>query len=40
MKSFVQRACNEWLSDWLERNPSEAKTTITKASQAARATRA
>jgi DNA gyrase subunit B len=37
MKSFVQRACNEWLNDWLERNPSEAKTIITKASQAARA---
>ena len=37
MKSFVQRVCNEWLIDWLERNPSEAKTIITKASQAARA---
>ncbi len=37
MKSFVQKACNEWLSDWMERNPSEAKTIITKASQAARA---
>lgn len=36
-KSFVQRACNEWLVDWLERNPHEAKTIITKASQAARA---
>jgi DNA gyrase subunit B len=37
MKSFVQKACNEWLVDWLERNPSEAKMIITKASQAARA---
>jgi DNA gyrase subunit B len=37
MKSFVQKVCNEWLADWLERNPSEAKTIITKASQAARA---
>jgi DNA gyrase subunit B len=37
MKSFVQKACNEWLVDWLERNPGEAKTIITKASQAARA---
>jgi DNA gyrase subunit B len=37
VKSFVQRVCNEWLSDWLERNPGEAKTIITKASQAARA---
>jgi DNA gyrase subunit B len=37
MKSFVQRVCNEWLADWLERNPAEAKVIITKASQAARA---
>jgi DNA gyrase subunit B len=37
VKSFVQRVCNEWLADWLERNPSEAKTIITKASAAARA---
>jgi DNA gyrase subunit B len=37
MKSFVQKVCNEWLADWLERNPGEAKTIITKASQAARA---
>jgi DNA gyrase subunit B len=37
VKSFVQKVCNEWLSDWLERNPAEAKTIITKASQAARA---
>jgi DNA gyrase subunit B len=37
VKSFVQRTCNDWLGDWLERNPGEAKTIITKASQAARA---
>ncbi|GIG01260.1 DNA topoisomerase (ATP-hydrolyzing) subunit B [Catellatospora citrea] len=37
VKSFVQRACNEWLADWLERNPADAKMIITKASQAARA---
>lgn len=37
VKSFVQKICNEWLADWLERNPAEAKTIITKASQAARA---
>jgi DNA gyrase subunit B len=37
VKSFVQRVCNEWLADWLERNPGEAKTIITKASAAARA---
>jgi DNA gyrase subunit B len=37
VKSFVQKVCNEWLSDWLERNPAEARTIITKASQAARA---
>ncbi|HEX2298052.1 MAG TPA: ATP-binding protein, partial [Pseudonocardiaceae bacterium] len=30
-KSFVQRTCKEWLIDWLERNPSEAKTIINKA---------
>ncbi|GAA1816819.1 DNA topoisomerase (ATP-hydrolyzing) subunit B [Luedemannella flava] len=37
MRSFVQKTCNEWLVDWLERNPAEAKVIITKASQAARA---
>jgi DNA gyrase subunit B len=37
MRSFVQKACNEWLTDWLERNPAEAKMIITKATQAARA---
>ena len=39
-KSFVQKVCNEWLADWFERNPSEGRTIITKASQAARARKA
>jgi DNA gyrase subunit B len=39
-KSFVQRACNDWLADWFERNPSEGKVIITKASQAAKARKA
>src|ERR1700712_2730533 len=30
-KSFVQKACNEWLTDWFERNPAEGKTIISKA---------
>jgi DNA gyrase subunit B len=37
MKGFVQKVCNEWLIDWLERNPGESKIIITKASAAARA---
>jgi DNA gyrase subunit B len=36
-KSFVQKAVNDHLRDWFERNPGEAKDIITKASQAARA---
>src|SRR5690606_7607943 len=36
-RGFGQKVCNDWLSDWLERNPSEAKVIIAKASQAARA---
>ncbi len=39
-KTFVQKACNDWLADWLERNPSEARTIVTKASSAARARKA
>jgi DNA gyrase subunit B len=39
-KTFVQKACNDLLADWLERNPAEAKTIITKASSAARARKA
>ena len=30
-KSFVQKACNEHLTDWFERNPAEAKIIISKA---------
>jgi DNA gyrase subunit B len=37
VKGFVQKTCNDWLADWFERNPSEAKTIITKAGAAARA---
>jgi DNA gyrase subunit B len=36
-KSFVQKACNDHLRDWFERNPGEAKDIITKSLQAARA---
>jgi DNA gyrase subunit B len=36
-KSFVQKACNDHLRDWFERNPGEAKEIITKATQASRA---
>jgi len=39
-KSFIQRVCNEWLTDWFERNPSDAKTIVTKATSAARARKA
>ena len=37
VKSFVQRVCNEWLADWFERNPAEAKTIVNKAVQSAQA---
>ncbi|EHK88923.1 DNA topoisomerase (ATP-hydrolyzing) subunit B [Saccharomonospora azurea] len=30
-RSFVQTTCNEWLADWFERNPAEAKIIINKA---------
>ena len=36
-KSFVLKAANDHLRDWLDRNPGEAKEIINKASQAARA---
>jgi DNA gyrase subunit B len=39
-KTFVQKVCNEWLADWFERNPAEAKVIITKATSAARARKA
>jgi DNA gyrase subunit B len=37
VKSFVQRVSNEWISDWLERNPNEARTILNKAVQSAQA---
>ena len=37
MKSFVQRVSNEWLADWFERNPTEAKTIVNKAVQSSQA---
>ncbi|MTD56137.1 DNA topoisomerase (ATP-hydrolyzing) subunit B [Amycolatopsis pithecellobii] len=36
-KSFVQTKTNEWLADWFERNPSEAKTIINKSVASAQA---
>ena len=36
-KSFVQTTTNEWLSDWFERNPSEARAVINKAVSSAQA---
>ncbi|MEO5832397.1 MAG: DNA topoisomerase (ATP-hydrolyzing) subunit B [Nakamurella sp.] len=36
-KSFVQKACNEWLSHWLESNPSDARKIITKSIASAQA---
>ncbi|SEP51949.1 DNA topoisomerase (ATP-hydrolyzing) subunit B [Amycolatopsis saalfeldensis] len=36
-KTFVQQQSNEWLADWFERNPSEAKTIITKSISSAQA---
>jgi DNA gyrase subunit B len=37
IKSFVQRVSNEWLADWFERNPTEAKAIVNKAVQSAQA---
>src|SRR5436190_17390246 len=37
IKSFVQRVSNEWLADWFERNPTEARTILNKAVQSAQA---
>ncbi len=39
-KTFVQSVCNEWLTSWFERNPTEGKTVVTKIAQAARARKA
>ncbi len=40
VRGFVQRVCNEWLPDWLDRHPREAKTIVQKASAAAQARKA
>jgi DNA gyrase subunit B len=31
VRSFVIKTCNEWLSDWFERNPADARTIVSKA---------
>jgi DNA gyrase subunit B len=36
-KSFVQKACNDWLGSWFERNPREGRIVVQKAAQAAQA---
>ena len=37
VRSFVIKTCNEWLADWFERNPADAKTIVTKAISSAQA---
>ncbi|MEE2031750.1 DNA topoisomerase (ATP-hydrolyzing) subunit B [Rhodococcus chondri] len=37
VKSFVQKACNEHIAHWLEANPADAKTIVTKAVSSAHA---
>ena len=39
-RSFIEKVCNEWLADWFERNPTEGRLIVTKATQAARARKA
>ena len=39
-KTFVQSVCNQWIEDWFNRNPIEAKTIVMKMTQAARARKA
>ena len=36
-KTFVQKATREWLKDWFDRNPTDGKLIVMKATQAARA---
>jgi DNA gyrase subunit B len=36
-KSFVQKACNDWLGSWFERNPREGKIIVSKSASAAQA---
>nr|WP_245595324.1 DNA topoisomerase (ATP-hydrolyzing) subunit B [Glycomyces tenuis] len=40
IRSFVQRICNEWLPDWLDRHPKEARVIVQKAASAAQARKA
>ncbi len=37
VRSFVMKTCNEWIADWFERNPSDAKIIISKAISSAQA---
>ena len=37
VRSFVIKTCNEWLADWFERNPADAKTIVSKAISSAQA---
>ncbi|WP_424183643.1 DNA topoisomerase (ATP-hydrolyzing) subunit B [Actinokineospora sp. G85] len=37
VKTFVQQTCNEWLADWFERNPADARTIVSKAVSSAQA---
>jgi DNA gyrase subunit B len=39
-KTFVQSVCNQWIEDWFNRNPGDAKAIVTKMTQAARARKA
>jgi DNA gyrase subunit B len=39
-QTFVQKVTNDWLKNWFERNPTEAKNVVTKIAQAARARKA
>jgi DNA gyrase subunit B len=36
-KSFVQKACNDWLGSWFERNPREGRIVVSKSASAAQA---
>lgn len=40
IRGFVQRVCNEWLPDWLDRHPKEARLIVQKAASAAQARKA
>ena len=40
VRGFVQRICNEWLPDWLDRHPKEARVIVQKAASAAQARKA